>query len=381
MAARQTYSLEQIKDMLHARIDQVAHHYAPPASGSYTDRHLYFTLNPGRADRSVGSFCIHVSGPKVGRWNDYATGDKGDVIDLIALNLGCSLSDAVREARAFLGLETDSPELRVARAKAAERAKEQRLAAEREDAARAEKLARQAEGIFLSAEPDITGTPVEYYLRGRGIDLDLLPRLPGSIRYHHALQWYEETTDPETGEVTTVREKLPGMVAAIVNGRGKIIGVHRTYLAWTQDGRVVKADVSAAKKVLGRALGGRIGLSSGDGPRGGKGAPLAQCPPGTRVYIAEGIETALSAVILKPEARVLACVSLANMGQIELPRNVAEVVLLSDNDTNPQALAQFQAAVDAHARAGRRVRVWRSDVPGEDLNDALQRAIRARGAA
>jgi hypothetical protein len=144
---------------------------------------------------------------------------------------------------------------------------------------------------------------------------------------------------------------------------------------------VVKADVSAAKKVLGRALGGRIGLSSGDGPRGGKGAPLAQCPPGTRVYIAEGIETALSAVILKPEARVLACVSLANMGQIELPRNVAEVVLLSDNDTNPQALAQFQAAVDAHARAGRRVRVWRSDVPGEDLNDALQRAIRARGAA
>jgi hypothetical protein len=172
------------------------------------------------------------------------------------------------------------------------------------------------------------------------------------------------------------------MVAAIVNGKGKIVAVHRTYLRLDPaTGRWVKADLPSAKKVLGDYRGGRITLSSGFGPKGGKGVALGQCPPGTWVYIAEGIETGLSAVVIKPDARVIACISLANMGAVELPRNVAEVVLLSDGDTNPQAVEAFDRAVKAHAKAGRRVRVWRSEIPGEDLNDALQRELKMRQGA
>jgi hypothetical protein len=376
-----THSLDEIKDMLLARIDQVAHQYAPEASGSYHDGHLYWTLNPGRADRSVGSFCIHMSGPKAGRWNDFATGQHGDLIDLIALSLGCSLSDAVREARAILGLQTRDPAAIRAQEQAVARARAQRQAALADAAAEAERRARQAEGIWLSAAPDLLGTPVEHYLAGRGIDLRTLRCPPGAIRYHAALHHMAETVDPETGEVITTRAKLPGMVAAIVGRQGRIVAVHRTYLAIGANGRWRKADLPSAKKVLGDYRGGSIRLSNGIGPRGGKDVPLAQCRPGTRVYIAEGIETALSVVALRPEARVLACVSLSNMGAVLLPPNVAEVVLLSDGDTNDQARAAFEAAVAAHAQAGRTVRVWRSEVPGEDLNDALQRELRARRGA
>ncbi|WP_101339745.1 toprim domain-containing protein [Cereibacter azotoformans] len=384
MSARQTFTIEEIKDRLLAQIDQVVHRYAPPASGSYTDKGLYFTLNPGRADRSVGSFVVAVSGPRAGRWNDYATGQKGDLIDLIALSLGLSLPDAFREARAFLGLEHETPDIRRAREKAAADARARRLEAERTAAERARKKARQALAIWLSAEPQISGTPVEHYLRGRCIDLRALGRQPAALRYLRSCTFHHETMDPQTGEIHEVKVRLPAMVAAIDNGRGETVAVHRTYLAIGPSGRFEKAqipdpvtgEILPAKKVLGDFRGGRIVLSSGHGPRGGKGCPLSKCPPGTRVYIAEGIETALSAVILKPEARVLAAISLSNMGQVHLPSNVAEVVLITDGDEHPQAVAQLDAAVKAHAAKGRRVRCWRSEIPGEDLNDALQRAMK-----
>ncbi|MES2667912.1 MAG: toprim domain-containing protein [Pseudomonadota bacterium] len=371
---RQQYTIDQIKDLLLAQIGEVAQRYAPPASGSYTDGHLYFTLNPGRADRSVGSFCIHLTGPKAGRWYDYASDPRGgDLLDLIGMSLQLSASDAIREARAFLGLQHETPELVRARAEAAERARANRAEAERRTRDDKRRKAKQAQAIWLSAEARIAGTPVEHYLKGRGIDLRALGHQPGALRY--LAECFYTHTDAETGEVTEAR--LPAMVAAIANGKGDTIALHRTYLAIGPGGIWTKARLPAPKKVLGDFRGGRISLSSGTGARGGKAGSLNACPPGTRVYIAEGIETALSAVVLRPEARVLAAVSLGNMGQVELPANVAEVVIIADADEgNPQAAAAFKAAIAAHVAKGRTVRVWRSDVPGEDFNDALQRVLR-----
>jgi hypothetical protein len=45
------------------------------------------------------------------------------------------------------------------------------------------------------------------------------------------------------------------------------------------------------------------------------------------------------------------------------------------------SLDKLIEAVQAHATAGRTVRVWQSPVPGEDLNDALLREMGERGAA
>lgn len=387
-----TVSIEAIKQGLIDRIEDVVARCAPPVPGSYRKGELYFTLNPGRADRTVGSFVVHMYGMRAGQWHDYAMAGReahGDLIDLIGMSLGLSAQEAIREARAWLGFETDTPEMRRAREAGAIRAAERRRAQEADRRRAAEKRRKWAEGLWLSGQEGLRGTPVEDYLRGRGIDLALLGRQPRAIRFHPAVLYLDqvEHVDGDTGEVTVRLERrhFPAMLSAIVNGAGKIMACHRTYLAPIQsDGGPkgwTKAPLPDAKKVLGEYRGGSVRLSSGIGPRGGKAARLADCAPGSRVYIAEGIETALSAMILRPEARVLAAVALANMAAVELPANVAEVVLIADADEHEQAQAALQAAVAAHAAAGRLVRVWRSDVPGEDLNDVLQRRMRERGAA
>jgi len=380
---RQMVSLEEIKDRLLAEIDRVVDQYAPPAAGSYRRGHDYFTLNPGRADRSVGSFVVHLGGPKAGRWADYATDPKGgDLIDLIALSRGCDLKAAVIEARAFLGLDSETPELRRQREEAARAAKLRRARAERDAAAHQERKRKAAAALWLSGEAKIEGTPVDLYLRGRGIDIAALGHRPGAIRYHAACRyiWTEEWVDPATGEVTQRRmeKTLPAMLSQIAR-RSEIIDCHRTYLAIRPDGSWGKAPLPDAKKVLTDYTGGSVRLCGGLGPRGGR-LRLAEAPQGSRVYITEGIENGLSLMMLRalsgqPPAFVVAAGMVANLAHVELPQTVAEVVLCADNDTGEQARAQVEKAVAAHAAAGRIVRVWRSEIPGEDLNDALLRAL------
>jgi len=61
-----------------------------------------FALNPTRADRNVGSFCINVQS---GVWADFATGDRGgDVISLYAYCKGVSQIDAARALADILGV-------------------------------------------------------------------------------------------------------------------------------------------------------------------------------------------------------------------------------------------------------------------------------------
>ncbi len=368
---RQTYSLDEIKHMLLAQLESVVARYAPPASGSHTTHGRYFTLNPGRADRSVGSFCVQMSGPDKGRWNDYAVGQVkgqgyGDVLDLIALNLGCDTRGALQEARAFLGLQTASAE-DVARHKAAaERQKRLADEARRKDQEKRENRRKAARAIWHSGRAQLRGTPVDHYLRGRGIDLARFGRQPGVLRYVPQCRYYH--VDQDTGEVFD--QSLPAMVAAVTDRKGQMIACHRTYLA-IGEGGWTKARVPAPKKVLGDYAGGYIPIWKGEGPRGGKPPALHQAPPGAHVFMAEGIEDALSAVLLLGGAeRVLASISLTN--PVELPPTVERLTLIADRDDGPQQRAALQQQIDRHRAAGRDVFLWLNSWGGKDLNDALQ---------
>jgi hypothetical protein len=379
---RQTYSIEEIKELIIARMGEFAYHYAPPAKGSYEDKGKYYTLNPGRADRSVGSFVVYLSGHKAGKWEDFATGQHGDVFDLIGLALGLNeMVDQLKEARSFLGLRTDSPEEARQREVAIAAARHRRAEAEAQAKRDQDRASRRAEAMWLAAEPNIAGTPVDLYLKARGIDLATIGHQPRALRYLAKCRYSFE--DKSTGEL--IEFDGPAMLAAMTNLAGRIVAVHRTWLridpATGRWGKVKIPHPSAegqflpAKKVYAWGNGCAIRLASGLGPKGGKGAPLNRFPPGTRVYIAEGIETGLSARVLQPDARVLAAYSLSNMGKVGLPKEVTEVVLITDHDLAEQAQAQLAEAIEAHRKAGRLVRIWKSDRPGEDLNDALMRAL------
>lgn len=375
MSARQAYSLDEIKALLYAQRHAVAQHYAPAAQGSYMDRGLYFTLNPGRADRSVGSFVITLEGAKAGRWNDYATGEFGDLIDLIALSLGCTPAEALREARSYLGLTSDSPEDVARRKRAAARAAD--LAAKAKAAAneQAERRRKGALALWLSGQEALRGTPVDSYLRdARCIDLARLGRQPGALRFHHAVRYRH--LDRQSGEVWDC--EMPAMLALIHDGQGRPIACHRTWLAQTAGGGWDKAPVPKAKKVLGDYAGGSIHLWRGILPAGGRNKPLARAPPGSHVFIAEGIEDALSCALLLPESRVIAAVSLSNFGGVVLPDTISGVTLIADRDPGADAQAALARAIASHKAKGREVRIWQNNEGGKDLNDALRAAMRAQ---
>lgn len=378
MTDRQTYSLDQIKDLLLAQVEHVVERYAPAAEGSYTDHQgRFFTLNPGRADRAVGSFYVHLRGAKAGQWRDHATGQYGDILDLIQLSLACDTREALREARNLLGLSTISPEDRRRSERAAADARKRRQDAAAKGRADAQRRAQSAHALWLSGQANLRGTPVERYLAdARGIDLAALGRQPRALRYHRACRYHH--MDQETGEVW--QGEYPAMLAIVCGADGRAVACHRTWLAMTPQGRWDKAPVPKPRKVLGSFAGGAVMLWRGTGPRGGKPAPLSQCPPGTHVYITEGIEDALSAIMIVPDARVIAAVSLSNFGNVPLPPNVASVTLVADQDLHPEAQAELSRAVEQHVAAGREVRMWKNSTGGKDLNDAL-RGVRAKGVA
>ncbi|WP_428484908.1 DUF7146 domain-containing protein [Rhodopila sp.] len=305
---------------------------------------VHASLN-GTSRRSLS---VHLTGRKAGVWSDFASGDAGDALDLVAAVVCAGkLRDAIAWARAWLGL-ADGPA-------PSEQRRPPPPAPDPAEAARAEAATRGAAiKLFLAGAETLAGTPVAAYLAGRGIDLAELTRQPRSLRYHPAL-WNRES-----------HRHWPAMLAGITDAAGDMVAVHRTWLALAEDGRWRKAPLQDPKMSLGRLAGGAVRLW-----RGASGKPLARAPHDETVAIGEGIETALSVVMACPELRVLYAVSLANMANVVLPPAVHTVILLKDEDgANVATTRAFARAIDAFQTQGRSVRVARPPV-GKDFNDAL----------
>ncbi|MCA0943380.1 toprim domain-containing protein [Salipiger pacificus] len=190
---------------------------------------------------------------------------------------------------------------------------------------------RQAWAVWRETVP-LHRTPGEVYLRSRGIDI--VP--PRSLRFHPGC-WHGATA-----------RRLPAMVAGI--GGCEHFAIHRTYLLPDGSG---KADVEPNKVILGPCRGGVVELSA-------SGSPL---------IVAEGIETALSAGLLRrTPARVWAALSTSGMRTLNLPQHPSTLVVAMDGD-EPGREAGLALAKRAY-EAGWDVRMWRAH-DGMDFNDIL----------
>ena len=306
----------------------------------------------GGVDNTRGqSMWVHLYGQKQGHWQDAATGEWGDALDLVAACLYHGDKKAAwRWGLDWLGITRGghtppAPPRPVAPAEAAS------VPAQDDEDKR-----RAAHAMWLHAEAGIGGTAVESYLRGRGIDLRPLGRFPRALRFHRGL--YHRPS----------RATLPAMVAAISGPDGTHIATHRTWLDQAGPGLWVKARVEMPKMTLGPFATGSIRLW-----RGASGKPLRDAPADEPVVIGEGIETCLSVAVACPELRVLSAVSLGNMGSVWLPDQVRQVILCAEADDKAAARMAFQRAVNRHIDAGREVRVARPSL-GKDFNDLLQGA-------
>lgn len=315
----------------------------------------------GRIDRrycQVGSLAgepgqslvVYLAGARQGRWSDYATGEFGDALDLVAQVLfRGNKSGAVQWSLRWLGHDGASGTTPQRRAPSP--------AGDTERQAQPEKDRKAAHAIWLAGVADLTGTPVARYLAGRGIELGRLARPPGAIRFHPEL-WHRNT-----------QRHWPAMVSAIADHEGRFLAVHRTWLEVRNDGSVRKAPMERNKMVWPAYHGGFIRLA-----RGVSGNPLRQAMPGERVFIAEGIEDGLTAALADPAARVLAAVSLANLANLVLPPAITRVAILAQNDSKRQAQAQLARGIAALQKRGLAVYVCRPPAAVKDLNDLIRGA-------
>jgi CHC2 zinc finger/Toprim domain len=192
-----------------------------------------------------------------------------------------------------------------------------------------------------TAARDPCGTLVERYLHIRGLELPPAP----------VLRFASRCWNRETGL------ELPAMLARVDDHDGKFVAVHRTWLLPDGSG---KADLLEPKWSLGPVGDGAVRLA----------------PAGPVLAVAEGIETALTAIVTTG-LPAWSALSAGRIKRLILPAETIDVVIIADNDRSGVGESQAWQAAEQWLTEGRRVRVALPPEPGADLNDVLLGAYNA----
>ncbi|OCC01824.1 hypothetical protein BA190_26800 [Labrys sp. WJW] len=338
--------------------------------GGRRDGGLWVALAHWRGERTPGAFKVYLDPARFGGWNDYGTGDKGDLIGLIALTQHTDMPGAFAWARQRLGLDRADPEAvkRVQR-----QAAESRKKSEREEAERARRKREWAFELFRHATPiledDRTGATeaVRRYLAGRSIDVTAIPHLESrEIRAYVVEHWM--TAEYRDGRKVKPGHVGPAMICAIRQRTGVVTAVHCT---WVKPDGSGKAGIPQAKLMRGDVEGGVVRLTRG--PTGLAVEAANTDGNATTLAIGEGIETCLSFGQEVPECRVWAATMLANIGNVPIDQPcVSDVIVLKENDWHSrQALDQFEQALERLQGYGKPVAAVASHI-GSDFNDLLK---------
>jgi hypothetical protein len=280
------------------------------------------------------SLYVRLKGPLFGkgargRWTDTASGEHGDLLDLIRAREGLtSFRGTLDEARRFL------------------RAPREPFSARQDEPTADRDTVALARKIWAASRP-IAGTPADAYLRARKITADLHD---APLRYHPTLL-YRDTPD-------SLPQRLPALIAAVTDNSGKIMGIHRTFL---DPARNAKARVSSPRRSLGAIL--------GNGVRFGAIRDV--------VLGGEGIETVLSIKSVLPHLPVVAALSAAHLGAWEFPIGLRRLIIAADND--PAGRIAASKLSERAKVAGVEVKTVVSR--GEDFNADLRRLSTAKIAA
>ncbi|MHA7775993.1 DUF7146 domain-containing protein [Roseibium sp. M-1] len=251
----------------------------------------YWQVGDVRGDPGRSMFVrLHQTarGP-AGKWSDAATGEHGDLLDVIRETLGLTdFKDVVEEARRFLSLPRP--------------ALESVLPAGRQNCLPVPSGSPEAARRLLAMAKPIAGTIAETYLRNRGITAF---NETGALRFHPRCYYRPDETGPTEG--------LPAMIASVTDLTGLQTGAHRTWLAL--DGSD-KATVDLPRKAMGNLL--------GSGVRFGKAEDV--------LAAGEGIETVLSVRTVLPRLPSLAALSAGHLGAILFPDGLKRLYILRDRD-------------------------------------------------
>jgi Toprim domain len=237
---------------------------------------------PGR------SLYVRLQGPDhgpgaAGKWTDAATGEHGDLLDLIARNRDLPrLADTIDEARGFLALPR--PPANSSRAPPVPRGSPEAV-----------------RRLFDASRP-VPGTHAEAYLHARSITAPL--DWP-ALRFHPSV-YYRETDD-------AALQLWPALLAAITDLSGAITGILRT---WLDPSRPAKAPIADPRRALGHLL--------GNGVRFGDAADI--------LAAGEGVETMLALKSVLPLMPMVAGLSANHLSALDLSPALRRLYVARDND-------------------------------------------------
>ena len=273
------------------------------------------------------SLFVRLTGPAsgpgaAGKWTDAATGEHGDLLDIIRARTGIArFPDLLVEARAHLGRPRPS------------RPEDPATQRRKSTGGTPEAAAR-----LFSASVPVAGTLGETYLRARGITR---PVPSNALRFHPTC-WHRDA-----GQTKPVPR--PALITAVTDGAGILRGVHRTWLAPDGWG---KAAVEIPRRAMGQLLGHAVRID-----------PAEDC-----LVIGEGIETMLSIREAVPRLPVWAALSSGHLGAVQLPEGLRRLYIARDRDPAGERAAERLAA--RAAEIGITVAVL--DPRRGDFNDDLQ---------
>jgi hypothetical protein len=237
------------------------------------------------------SMYVRLFGPEsgkgaAGKWTDSATGEHGDLLDVIRESLGLiDFRDVADEACRFLSLPRTEPDPR------------HRTYAEPAPTGSSEAARR-----LVAASKPIHGTLVETYLRHRCID-GLHDAT--ALRYHP--RCYHRPDDDGPTQI------WPAMIASVTDLSGLVTGAHRT---WLDPSGLGKAPIETPRKAMGALLGHAVRFG-----------------PAREVMAAgEGIETMLSLRMVLPGMSLMAALSAAHLSAILFPDALRRLYIARDID-------------------------------------------------
>jgi hypothetical protein len=266
--------------------EAVCRHYL---SSGHRQGH-YWQVGDARNTPGRSMFVRLKDSPKgrAGKWLDAATGEYGDLLDVIREALGLiDFNDIAEEARIFLGLPHPEPEP---------------TAAKRNATPAPSGSAEAARRLFAMSHP-VAGTLVETYLRNRGITT---LHGTGNLRFHPHCYYRPDEHGPT--------EVWPAMIAGVTDLTGQITGAHRTWLS--PDGSD-KAPIETQRKSMGDLLGHAVRFGV----------------PGDVMAAGEGIETVLSLRQGLPDMALAAALSAAHLAAIAFPATLHRLYIIRDNDS------------------------------------------------
>ena len=214
-----------------------------------------------------GSLMIHVMGPIEGLWHNFETGKGGNIFALLMEAQGCSFKEALTTAAQFAGVERRKSAFTLSHFKAPEKSVSEslKIAQSSLEKSDTQKTIRH----LLKISQDVHGTTAESYLKDhRSIDC----ALPSDLRFLP-----KGTTFIYKGETKTL--KHDSLVSFARDNEGTLQSVQLTML---------------------NANGSRATLQGNKLPKLHYGHPkgafitVQHDPQSHRVFLAEGLETALS---------------------------------------------------------------------------------------